>query len=286
MHLAAFCNVKFERQVQQRKNKKEKHASPSPLGWAPTSQSKSIFPGEHVKHLLKWHQQMPEIEKVSEAFLYAVRIGGGNSRTAGSQTLEPVRPNLGTKASQSWDQGAPLLSTTSSDMLKPIPHGFPVLGSDASQTLEPMLPNPANTYSHSWELAAVPNIGTLPYLENGEYKLLCPLLFKVQRRGLAKMLQGVGCTSPPYSGQQPVQCLARLAQDICQHLSPTSPLQSGQPLAQHPTAQSCQTSPPHKLVRHLWEIAPPRSQSMGFATVLPNQPAHQPLPGFRPRCEQ
>ena len=44
----------------------------------------------------KLHRHRPQIEQVSETRFFAVRIGCGNIGTAGSQTLEPMRPNLRT----------------------------------------------------------------------------------------------------------------------------------------------------------------------------------------------
>ena len=119
-----------------------------------------------------------------------MQSGCGDSRTAGSQTLEPTRPNLinagspfeellvpqrsnqcfpilepqvpssrnRTHASQSWNHGPPARGTDGSHMLEPMP---PHLGTtsfqldDNSHMLELMPPNLGTTRSE-FEKLAVP----------------------------------------------------------------------------------------------------------------------------------
>ena len=85
----------------------------------------------------KLHRHRPQIEKVLETLFYAVRIGCGKKGTAGSQTLEPMLPNLGPTSSQFKKHQFPNVPRCFPSWN----HGFPVLGTSSSQTLEPMLPN-------------------------------------------------------------------------------------------------------------------------------------------------
>ena len=124
------------------------------------------------------HRHRPQIEKVSETFLYVVRICCCNSGIAASQTLEPMCPNLKTTGSAFEELLVPQYSKQCFTILEPrvpnskelnqrsqileprVPssrnawfphvgtnasqswnHGFPIWRTPGSQTLDPMLPN-------------------------------------------------------------------------------------------------------------------------------------------------
>ena len=74
---------------------------------------------EVTLNIIQLRRHRPQIEKVSETHVYAVRIGCENRRTAGSQTFGPMRPNLRTTGSPFEDLLVPQRSNKCFSILEP-----------------------------------------------------------------------------------------------------------------------------------------------------------------------
>ena len=97
------------------------------------------------------HRHRPQIEKVSETFLYVVRICCCNSGIAASQTLEPMCPNLKTTGSAFEELLVPQYSKQCFTILEPrVPNSKEL--NQRSQILEPRVPSSRNAW--------FPHVGT------------------------------------------------------------------------------------------------------------------------------
>ena len=194
----------------------------------------------------KIQRNRPQIQKVSDKQFYAVQIGRSKSETAGSQTLEPTRPNLRTTGSPFEELLVPKRSNQC----------FPILEPRVPSSRHPAQGPLPDFTTALWPITASTAPCTAP--------CTAPLPALPPQSACTAPSAGLCQTSPP---QQPTQHLQQDFATASQH--PHQP-------AQNPARYLFQTSPPHwtpaciapcttqgpaqhLISPHLWHTSPPHS---------------------------